>query len=220
MKVGTDACILGAWAHHPAPAYVLDIGTGTGLLSLMLAQRFTNAHLDALEPEAQAARQAEENFTSSPWADRLFLHECSVQEYFPKNTYDLIVCNPPFYPNHLKTTDHRRNLALHQEILDFNALAIACARLLAKEGLCYILLPPGQATAFEKQANLQGLFVQQRLLVRERTSTPVHRTIFSYSREKAVEESVVHLTIRSETGDYSADYQALLHDFYLKFEHS
>lgn len=215
LKVGTDACILGAWAQHPAPDRILDIGTGTGLLSLMLAQRYGSAQIEALEPEPEAVRQAGENFNRSPWADRLLLHSIVVQEFFPDTTFDLIVCNPPFYPDHLKSDDRRRNLALHQEMLRFDELAAACARLLAKAGICFILLPPSQAVDFQKQALLHGLHIRQRLLVQERTHSRVHRTVIAYTAEKPREEEVVYLTIRAESGDYSPHYQALLKEFYL-----
>lgn len=216
LKVGTDACILGAWAHHPAPARILDIGTGTGLLALMLAQRY-DAPVEALEPEPEAAAHAQDNFNMSPWPSQIRLHELRVQDFSPAHPFDLIVCNPPFYPNHLKTANRQRNLALHQEELDFGTLARHCKQLLASQGLCYILLPPRQAGEFEMAARETALYPQQRLLVQERQETPIHRTVVAFGHIPQVSVKEASLVIRAENGGYSAAYKALLHDYYLIF---
>lgn len=217
LKVGTDACILGAWTKQAAPVRILDIGTGTGLLTLMLAQRYKYAQLDALEPEQTAAAQARDNFLKSPWNDRIRLYQLPVQEFFPGYTYELIICNPPFYPRHLKSADSGRNMALHQETLTFAALARACSRLLTVDGLCYILLPPRQAAEFEAEAALQGLFVQQRLLVQDRPQLPVHRTITSFSTSSSPQIKEAQLRIRDADGAYSTAYRKLLQDYYIIF---
>lgn len=217
LKVGTDACILGAWAKKDHPAHILDIGTGTGLLALMLAQRYNSSRLDALEPEPLAAGQAQENFSRSPWAAQLHLHRLPVQHFQPSYRYDLIVCNPPFYPQYLKSPDARRNLALHQENLNFADLAKACHRLLATEGLCYILLPPRQMEEFTQQAEKEALYPQQHLLVQDRPHLPVHRVITSFAKSQPKEVQTVSLLIRNEAGEYSPAYKALLGDYYLIF---
>lgn len=217
LKVGTDACILGAWAPAPAavPKNALDIGTGTGLLALMLAQRFAAAAITALEPEPAAAEQAKENFQNSPWADRLQLLSQRVQHFEPSHRFDLIVCNPPFYPNHLKTANHKRNLALHQEELSFQELAQACARLLAPQGICSLLLPPRQAEAFEQEAQPAGLWLQGKLLVRERANSPFHRTVYTYGFQQPQHVQSNELTIRDADNHYSTSFRQLLQPFYL-----
>ncbi|EMR01533.1 tRNA1(Val) (adenine(37)-N6)-methyltransferase [Cesiribacter andamanensis] len=216
LKVGTDACLLGAWSQADSPSRILDIGTGTGLLALMLAQRYT-APILALEPDAQSAAQARENFASSPWPDRLQLLETRVQELKADTPFDLIVCNPPFYPHHLKAADARRNQALHQETLSFAELASACSRLLSPTGLCYILLPPRQAEEFERVASACGLLPQRKLLIRERPGSPIHRTVGGYGKgvKQEIQEEV--LEIRDAAGAYSAAFRRLLKSYYLIF---
>ena len=217
LKVGTDACILGAWAKQAAPVRILDIGTGTGLLTLMLAQRYKAIQLDALEPEQEAAAQAGDNFLKSPWHDRINLHQLPVQEFFPDHTYELIICNPPFYPRHLKSSDSRRNMALHQETLTFAALARECSRLLAADGLCYLLLPPQQSADFEAEAALHGLFVQKRLLVQDRPQLPVHRIITCFGKTASPKIQEDQLKIRDADGAYSPAYRKLLQDYFIIF---
>lgn len=216
LKVGTDACILGAWAHHPAPMHILDIGTGTGLLALMLAQRY-DAPVEALEPEPEAAARAQQNFDRSPWPSSINMHELTVQAFSPAHLFELIVCNPPFYPNHLKTSNKQRNLALHQEGLDFETLAKHCKQLMASNGLCYILLPPRQAVEFEMAARETALYPQQKLVVQERKETAVHRTVVAYGHAPLASVKEESLIIRAENGEYSQAYKALLRDYYLIF---
>ncbi|AHM59830.1 methyltransferase small [Flammeovirgaceae bacterium 311] len=216
LKVGTDACILGAWSHHDAPLSILDIGTGTGLLALMLAQRY-QAPIDALEPDVTAAMQAAENFSNSSWNAIIQLHRLSLQEFYPGHLYDLIVCNPPFYADHLKSENKSRNMALHQEALSFEALAANSSRLLSEAGKLFVLLPPRQAQEFELQAVEQGLHVQQRLLVSDRPQLPVHRTVFSFAKTSPQKEQTTHLTIRDSNGDYSQRFRQLMQQYYLIF---
>lgn len=216
LKVGTDACILGAWSQQDSPKQILDIGTGTGLLALMLAQRY-QAPVDALEPDAQAAQQAAENFSNSPWKNRIQLHPLPLQEYFSAYAYNLIVCNPPFYASHLKTNNRSRNMALHQEVLSFAALAHHSSRLLDVNGLLYVLLPPRQAQEFELEAKQHGLYVQQRLHINDRPQLPVHRTVFSFGKEVPALEQTAHLTIRDGNGAYSPHFIELMKDYYLIF---
>jgi tRNA1Val (adenine37-N6)-methyltransferase len=216
LKVGTDACILGAWSQQHAPNNILDIGTGTGLLALMLAQRY-QAPVDALEPDDIAARQAAENFSNSPWKDRIQLHSLPLQEFLPAYSYDLIVCNPPFYASHLKTDNMSRNMALHQEALSFRALAQHSSRLLEDSGQLFVLLPPRQMQEFELEARQQGLYVQQRLLINDRPLLPVHRTVFSFGKKAPAREQISHLTIRDSNGAYSPHFIELMKDYYLIF---
>lgn len=216
LKVGTDACILGAWSHHNAPRSILDIGTGTGLLALMLAQRY-NAPIDALEPDLTAAVQAAENFSNSPWQSSIALHTLPLQEYFPGHAYDLIVCNPPFYASHLKTESKSRNMALHQETLGFDELASHSSRLLAANGCLFVLLPPRQAREFEQQAIGHGLHVQQRLQVNDRPALPVHRMVCSFGKNPPVQEQTARLSIRDSVGAYSREFSIMMKDYYLIF---
>jgi tRNA1Val (adenine37-N6)-methyltransferase len=216
LKVGTDACILGAWAGSENPQTMLDIGTGTGLLALMLAQRYRGS-IVALEPDEESAGQAQQNFENSPWPARLQLVREKVQQFSASSPFDLIVCNPPFYPHHLKAANARRNEALHQDTLSFPELAQACARLLAPAGLCYILLPPRQALEFEQEARRQGLYAQKKLFVQERADSPMHRTVYGYGFANTAAVAEEQLCIREEGGAYSQAYRNLLQGYYLIF---
>jgi tRNA1Val (adenine37-N6)-methyltransferase len=216
LKVGTDACILGAWAQAKNPHAILDIGTGTGLLALMLAQRYP-VRVVALEPDAESAGQAQENFQNSPWSERLQLVREKVQTFVASNPFELIVCNPPFYPHHLKAANARRNAALHHDTLTFPELAEACARLLAPAGLCYILLPPRQALEFEQEASRWSLYVQKKLFIQERADSPIHRTVYGYGFANTATVEEEPLCIREEGGAYSGAYQTLLQGYYLIF---
>ncbi|HAA17064.1 MAG TPA: methyltransferase [Cytophagales bacterium] len=156
MKVTTDACVFGALAEAIAPQRILDIGTGTGLLSLMLAQRY-HAPIDAVELDEAAAQQASQNFRLSPWSSNLHLHQGAIQEFTPSTSYDLIVTNPPFFGNQLPSQNPEKRNAWHQTTLGSRELAEAISRLLSKEGKGWVLLPPKEASTFQSHAQAVGL---------------------------------------------------------------
>lgn len=216
LKVGTDACILGAWAHKDAPARILDIGTGTGLLALMLAQRY-DAPIHALEPDQEALIQAQENFNNSPWKESIEVFPTRLQQFVPGYVYSLIVCNPPFYADHLKSPNKRRNQALHQETLTFKELAANSKRLLAGDGLLFVLLPPRQMEDFERTAKECDLHVHKRLLVQDRPHLPIHRCVYSFSNTPVTGAATEYLIIREATGAYTSDYRKLMEAYYLIF---
>lgn len=218
MKVCTDACILGAYSIAPATAtHVLDIGSGTGLLSLMLAQRYPQLHIDAVEIEPAALEQATFNVVQSPWHSTIQLHQAAIQEFNPPHPYQLIVCNPPFYPEHLRSDNQQKNQAHHHDSLSFPELAAAAKRLLDPDGLCSMLLPPRQALEFGQLANKTGLYVQHELLIQERAAHQPHRSIRFYSHSNKKSPSFDRLIIRDAEGNYSDQFQKLLQPYYLIF---
>ena len=218
MKVCTDGCILGAYTQAPAATKnILDIGTGTGLLSLMLAQRYPQAQIDAVELEPLAFEQASQNVAQSPWAKNIHLYREAIQGFGPSHSYQLIISNPPFYPEHLRSENQHKNLAHHHEQLSFPELIRAIKRLLALEGLCSILLPPRQAQEFSLLAEKEGLFLQHELLVQERSTLPPQRSIRFYAYTHKKSPSFDRLIIRDEEGKYSSQFQELLHPYYLIF---
>lgn len=217
MKVSTDACILGAFILDPAAKTILDIGTGTALLSLMLAQRHPSAQIDAVEIEPQAYEQACINIKNSPWTERIQIHLSSIQQFSPSRHYDLIICNPPFYPRHLKSTDPQRRLAFHQESLDFADLAQAFRQLLSPNGHASILLPPSQAEELSTLLAKSGLFLQKELIIADKPSRLPHRCIRTFGLTPAHPFLKETLFIREEEGNYSPSFTRLMKDFYLIF---
>lgn len=218
MKVGTDGVLLGAWASLPGPgSRVLDVGTGTGLIALMLAQRTKEVRLDALEIDPSSARQAKENFQSSPWKERLTCLPSSFQEYSSRSKilYDLIICNPPFFSASYLTPSKEKNLARHDDSLSLGDLFKGSLALLKKKGLISLILP------LQKEAQALDLSKEHQMYCNRRTRVipapgkPMHRVLleFSFVPGKCSEDE---LTI--ETGkrhSYSDEYLKLTDDFYL-----
>lgn len=218
MKVGTDGVLLGAWARvKPGDRHILDIGAGTGLIALMLAQR-SAARIEAVEIDVPSALEARENALASPWSDRIGVICTSVQEYDPGCCFDLIVTNPPFYVDSLTCPDRGRTRARHAEALPFEALRDAVLRLLAPDGRLALVLPPAEAARFV--ALVAGrLFVHRRTEVCPTPDRGVRRWLLELGRTPCMTPETDRLVIASGTGpaDYTREYRALTRDFYLKF---
>ena len=219
MKVCTDACLFGSLlpvARKEAYEWnVLDIGTGTGLLSLMYAQKNPTAILDAVEIDTGAALQAAENFTASPWKDRLYLHHCAIQQFVTDKKYDLIICNPPFYANDLRSPDQQRNLALHSSALQFPELIGGVRYLLQDTGIFVVLLPYHCKEKFTEMARQADLSVQRCIDVQQTPGHPFFRTILYFSRTAAGTTNEA-ITIMQADGQYTPAFAELLQPFYLK----
>lgn len=224
MKVCTDACLFGAWTAEKMRAFngirhILDIGTGTGLLSLMVAQAMPEAAvLDAVEIDEPAARQAQGNFAYSPWKQQLNVHHCSIQEYQPAGvTYDLIISNPPFFENDLPSTSIQRNLALHSTALTLQDLLCAINPILKEDGHFAILLPYHRSRHFIAEAEKAGFYLQDATAIRQTFLHSKFRSMLLFGRTPAaapvsLSQSIV---IRDAAGNYSSSFQALLKDYYL-----
>lgn len=186
MKVGTDALLLGAWAgstsqrHGSSPAKILDIGTGSGILALMLAQRFPLAEFDAVELEPGAARQAEENVKRSPFANRIQVHQRAIQGWTEKA--DLVVCNPPFFHNHPKSHDRKRNLARHDDTLPLRVLFQVAINSLSDQGHFDLVFPENRAIEMTQVATSLGLSCHARVALRATPKHDVIRCLWSWSR--------------------------------------
>lgn len=217
MKVCTDACLFGAYvAENVIPSgNLLDIGAGTGLLALMLAQK-TEALIDAVELDNEAAAQAIENVAGSPWKERIAVINRSIQDYY-KNTgkkYSLIISNPPFYENYLKSPEIARNTAIHAETLSLSELIDASVSLLEKHGTLALLLPPYESSLLKTLAEAKGLFFNQVVSIKDNPEGKVIREITFYSFAKS-EVTTSEITIKTNEGDYSPAFIALLKDYYL-----
>ena len=215
MKVCTDSCILGAWVSTKVANRILDIGTGTGLLALMLAQKY-EVPVDAVEINGEAAMQASENVEFSPWKDRITVFHDRIQTFqlTTPYRYDLIICNPPFYKNHLITTHPARNQAIHAHDLPLDDLMHTIKKLLSEQGNFYIMLPEKESKQLEKTAGDCQLFVNEKLLIRDRERSNVLRVILRIQHVK-VEFFEWYLFIKSPNGDYSPGFQRLLQPYYL-----
>ena len=213
MKVCTDACLFGAWtATKMKPVKVLDIGAGTGLLSLMIAQK-TNAIIDAVEIDKNASEQASENFNISPWKNRLSVINFPIQQ-FDKGGYDLIISNPPFFNNDLRSANAARNLALHSTALSLEELLAAVKRLLSENGRFAVLLPFHRAAHFEELLRSAQLFITEKLVVSQTTRHQPFRVCYLISGS-ATERINSSITIKNEYDQYTETFLELLKDYYL-----
>ncbi|WP_179353060.1 tRNA1(Val) (adenine(37)-N6)-methyltransferase [Winogradskyella vidalii] len=218
MKIGTDGVLLGAWAsvaHDPFS--VLDIGSGTGVLSLMLAQRSHAETIEALEIDADAYEQCAENFENSPWADRLFCYHASLLEFVEEidDKYDLIICNPPFYSENYKTANDARDLARFNDAMPFEHLNYAAGNLLSNTGLFCVIIPYKEEAEFIKLASKNGLQLNRLLHVKGNPETEVKRSLLEFSFEETKTEAS-ELIIETARHQYTEAYINLTKDFYLK----
>lgn len=218
MKVGTDGLLLGAFAPLPEPGgAILDIGAGSGLISLMLAQRSLAANaIDAIELDSAAAAQAMRNVANSPWPTAVQLIKGDILTYHSAKRYRLIVSNPPFFQQSLLPVDKKRSQARHTDSLPLDALLAKAGELLHAEGIFSLILPLAEAEAMLQRALAQGWYLAQRLEVRSKANKPVQRLLLSLSKQKQ-KTANSSLIIHQADGGYSAEYKALLRDFYLKF---
>ena len=225
MKVGTDGVLLGAWASlEHQPFSILDIGTGTGLIALMLAQRSNAELIDALEIDEDAYEQAVENFENSDWGDRLFCYHASFDEFVEEmqdegmeeeEKYDLIISNPPFYSADYSSGDAKRDQARFAEALPFEELLEGVSLLLSKRGKFAVVIPASEEEQFLKIGNSFGLYPQRITRVKGTPDSPVKRCLLemSFLEPELTEDELVIETARHQ---YTPEYIALVKDFYLK----
>ncbi len=215
MKVGVDSVLLGSWVQPDLYATVLDIGAGTGILSLMMCQRF-NAQIDAVEIDGPAHEQAKENCAASQWNKQITIHHSSIQDFVRANNrqYELVISNPPYFSNSLKSGDNSRNTARHTDGLSPNDLLSSVVRCLANDGMFALILPLQEANSFQFKASIFGLFCKRKLNVKPKATKGVNRVIMEFIRQKSVcieEEICIY-----DGAAYSMDYKRLTKDFYLK----
>ena len=218
MKVGTDGVLLGAWTRIPVEAEsILDIGTGTGLIALQLAQRSDCPVIDAVEIEDRAFEQAVENFENSPWSDRLYCYHASLDEFCKEigETYDLIVSNPPYFNKHDTPMNPGRKLARQRERMSYASLLGSVAVLLSPGGSCAFIVPYEDEGEFRQLARQNGLYPARITRVRGTESSPIKRSLLQFSRS---EQDIVEqeLVIELSRHVYTTEYIHLVRDFYLK----
>jgi len=216
MKIGTDGIMLGAWAPIEAGVpSLLDMGTGTGLLALMAAQRNPQARIWGLEIEAGAAARAQENVRQSPWADRIRILHQSVQAFSSPESFEAILCNPPYFSAGVLPATEARRLARHNEQLSLSELMQQIERLLSQSGQAHVVLPWEAQEELLSLASQAGLYPQQLVQVHSRPQKPPFRMLISLGRKEA-SYSPRSLFLHEETGThYHPAYQQLVQAFYL-----
>jgi tRNA1Val (adenine37-N6)-methyltransferase len=221
MKVCTDACIFGAWVAAQVGEQhtrILDIGSGTGVLSLMVAQAMRpDATIDAVEMDRDAARQATDNFAHSPWPKQLKLYKTAIQQYaVPEGVqYDLIITNPPFFENDLPSNDPKRNLALHSTALTLEELLTAIDPILKQDGKLAILLPYHRTKNFIAAAEKFNLYPQTSTSLKQTFLHSNFRSMLLFGREQVPPTRSQTIVIRDAAGNYSEAFDNLLRDYYL-----
>jgi len=221
MKIGTDGVLLGAWTPiDNNPFSVLDIGAGTGILSLMIAQRSNAEQIDSIEIDENAYEQCVENFEDSPWSDRLFCFHAGLDEFVeePEDEYDLIVSNPPFYAEDYKTESEQRDIARFQDALPFEDLIEAASILLSENGIFSVIIPYKEESKFVSLAKDCNLFPLKITRVKGSPTTETKRSLLAFSFSKEEKNITNELTIETTRHKYTEDYIALTKDFYLKMQ--
>ena len=221
MKVCTDACLFGAWAAADVQIQtvknILDIGSGTGLLSLMLAQQ-TAAHIIAIEIEADAFQQTKANFDLSPWKERLNAIHSSIQDYASNNNqtlFDCIITNPPFYEQDLNSPDNAKNLASHSTALPWDELVKSVATLLQENGTWYVLVPTLRAYTMQKLALMNGLQLSEECLMYNDAKHLPIRAMLKFLKQKEAVIQRKKIIIKNADQSYTAEFSSYLKDYYL-----
>ena len=223
MKVTTDGCLFGAWVakqigEQPMTAVkLLDVGTGTGILSLMIAQKNPDCSIDAVEIDNNAYEQANENIISSPWKENIQVFHADIKSFEPGKKYDTIFCNPPFYENELKAEDEKRNVAHHDGGLSFNELFAIIKQRLTPEGHFYLLLP------YKRNEEIRNLFLEHQLelsqliFVKQSVNHGYFRIMLCgrLPSEKKGETVIEEMAIKDNNDNYTPAFVSLLKDYYL-----
>lgn len=212
LKVGTDAVVFGAWVNYAGADRILDIGTGTGVLALIAAQRNSEAQVHAIEIDDASAGQAAENAAVSPWADRIRVHRMDVRRMKTDAPFDLILCNPPYYSGTAPAREERGRVAKHGAELTFEELLRSVGELLAHDGRFAVIIPVDREAGFVSHSATKGLFPSRRCLVRYVASRPPKRVLLELRRNSpsVIEEQ---LTVEGEgPKSFTAEARALVAD--------
>lgn len=217
MKVGTDGVLLGAWAEVEEATSALDVGTGTGLIALMLAQRNELLQICAIDIDQAAVLQARENVAATNWLNRIEVEQADFISYFPANKqFDLIVSNPPYFRDSLKSPNDSRTAARHTDSLGFNQLVKQAALLLAAKGRFCVVIPTDGMSDFLADCTLSGLFLAKRLLVCTKPGAAPKRVLLELRKAPVAVVNEEVLVVELARHQYSQEYIALTRQFYLK----
>lgn len=221
MKVGTDAVLLGAWVKTYGVRRALDIGTGTGVIALMLAQK-SGAYIDAIDIDLDAATEAKENVRNSPWPDRVHVQNISLQDFAKMNDeqYDLIVSNPPYFVDSLRSSEANRTAARHTVLLSFEDLIAGAKKMLNKEGKLYVILPVREGEQFIQLASAQGMHLRRITRVKSTPDKIEKRWMmqFGFQSKPQISDSVLVMEKDPQVRhSYTDEYKELTKEYYLQF---
>jgi len=216
MKLSSDAVLLGAAAEPGQSKRILDIGSGCGILALMMAQK-SNALIDAIEIDKSAAHQAAGNFSRSKWAERLKIYHTSIQQYTDSCNfkYDCIICNPPYFQGQLTGPDERKNQAKHDIGLNFEELGICAKKLLSESGTFWVILPASEKNNIQRSFLNVGLYGKKLIYIADKPGEQVKRIICCFSSEFANEAVIAEIFLKNLDETLSEAYKELTGDFYL-----
>ncbi len=218
FKVTTDACVLGAYVYALNPDSVCELGTGTGIIALMLAQKFPCSKIDAVEIDKLSAVQARENVDYSPWSERITVFNQSIQDFstLSKKKYNLIVCNPPYYEDHFRSKDNQKNLTKHNYRISIKELAKSVNILLRDQGVFFTIMPTFSFGKLREELERYNIRLFDKMGLHSKLKKPLYRYIGGFCRKKDdMKENT--LIIYDENGEYSDSFKKLLKDYYLAF---
>ena len=217
MKVGTDGTLLGAWADAPIGAsQILDIGTGTGLIALMMAQRFPEAQITGIDIDADATKQAQENIAASPFANRIMINRKDVTKITDKTGYDAIVCNPPYFVDSLTCPQDQRTLARHTVSLTYESLMHTASQLLKTEGILSLVIPADNQDNVESAAAFEGLFLNRICLIKTTPNKLPKRHLVEFRKHPVEQVRFEEQVLETSPGQRSEWYHNLTKDFYIR----
>lgn len=218
MKVGTDAVLLGAWKHPANAKLILDIGCGSGIIALMMAQK-TDSIIDAIDIDLNSIEEAKKNFANSTWSKNLNAIHASLSDFakHSKKRYDLILSNPPFFNNSLKSPFESKNLSKHTSSLTHEELLSRVKSLISSDGIFAVIIPYDQKDLFANLALVQSLYCTKKLIIFPTPQKKANRTILEFSQYKPKNVEEENLTIRDKSGNFTQQYKQLTRDFYLNF---
>lgn len=217
MKVGTDGTLLGAWASAPAQSrYILDIGTGTGLIALMMAQRYPEAQIVGIDIDDAAVAQATENVATSPFTERISILKQDVTTYKPEMLFNAIVSNPPYFVDSLTCPDEQRSIARHAVTLTFEALIKSAYRLLKTEGTFSVVIPTEMRSKLEASARLEGFFISKVCCIKTTPQKPSKRQLIEFTKNPVNELFTCEGILETSPNTRSDWYKELTNDFYIR----
>jgi tRNA1Val (adenine37-N6)-methyltransferase len=218
MRVGTDAVLLGAAVDMAGAGKILEIGTGCGIIALMMAQR-SDAMIDAIEIDADSVQQARENIMNSPWKERIHIFHSSFQEFTRtcSKKYELIISNPPYFSKSSKSGDAKRDIGRHTDCLNFNTLINHSKELMTETGSLWVILPVNESKDFIDTATKHDLFVNYMLLFIPKEGKASNRVVMKLSKDNTDRIIQDKLTHRNTNGSFSDDYMDFMREFYIDF---